>query len=415
MEKEKELKGLSALDIPKARMKSFKKYMDNYPLHEEADYSLIKNTIQSIPKERSGLKEDSTFQDTVDTSYNSLLQELITSTDCDVYYESANIKLTRTMVKNFLTRTLDSDRLQTDNIFLTTDLWQKAIFTPKKTIGGGFFNRTVDYEILRANFSELAVSKDENNNISLPVLTTIQFDNYSNPDGTLPPINYTRATRLKFERIFTQLARANDIESIYELADLSRDFSIHSYYIPNGISTKKLGHCCLLLRYDHSSFAHHNGAIPQLYRHIYQPVVREPHFHFNSGFGSIYKLTPQMLFQNLGVGYAIGVTALKEYLEKLYKENFKDNEERKLYMENDFGMPFLHFKLADIENGTDNLHEFLETIKQLAFDSHIASESASLDTAYKFISLVSSTKTKPLHRKKIAGCITEKNDDIKKW
>ena len=347
--------------------------------------------------------------------YNGILQELISSIKCKVYWDKPNIKFTRTMINNFLERTLETDRLQTDNIFLTTDLWKKAMLTSKKTVGGGYFNRTINPDIFRVNFSELAVSKDENNKVSLPVVTTIQFDNYTNPDNTLKPINYTTQNRLRFERLFSQLAKANDIDSLYQLADLSQDFSIHSYYIPTGISTKNIGNSCLLLRYDHCSLPHYNGAMPPAYRYVYPNVVNEPHFHFNSGFGSLYKLTPKLLWHSFGVGYAIGVTGLKEYLEKLHTENFKDEEERKIFMENDFGMPFLHYKLADIKYSTNHLQELVNQINRLAFDSNIASNAVALETAYKVICTVSNTKTKPLYNKKIAGTLKYNNDDIKKW
>ena len=48
--------GLKNLDIPKARMNSFKEYMNQNPLEEETDYSLIKNIIQSIPAQNIKLK-----------------------------------------------------------------------------------------------------------------------------------------------------------------------------------------------------------------------------------------------------------------------------------------------------------------------------------------------------------------------
>ena len=70
--------------------------------------------------------------------------------------------------------------------------------------------------------------------------------------------------------------------------------------------------------------------MPKLYSAVYPSAVEEPHFHFNSGFGGLYKLSKDQETYNYGVGYAIGVTGLKAYLEKLYSGNFENKAEERL-------------------------------------------------------------------------------------
>jgi hypothetical protein len=153
----------------------------------------------------------------------------------------------------------------------------------------------------------------------------------------------------------------------------------------------------LLIRYDHCSLKHKNGSMPKLYKEVYPTAVNEPHFHFNSGFGSLYKLDKSAQEFNYGVGYAIGISQLREYLDKLYNETFKDKKERDLYLNNDFGMPFLHIKKLDLQKDTHYLKTIVEALDMLVFTENVSSNSVALEHAYRFINLISVTKAKTLY------------------
>jgi len=404
-------------NLKKERMRRLKARMDKYPQSDQIDYGFVKDTIKSIPDESykhldsDGKKTVLSPQQVVDMEYDNMLQEFASSFDCKVFWEIPNIKFSRMMITYFFKKTLDTNRLQSNNIFLTTDLFKKAILTPKKVLNVGYFLRTVYPDIHRINYSEIAVHKDENKNISTPVITTIQFDNDSNPDGTLSAINHTKESRIRFERLFSQLASSSDIDAIYKTASYFQDFSIHSYYVPTGISSSSIDDCCLLFRYDHCSKRHYNGTMPKLYKHIFPEFVDEPHFHFNCGFGGVYKLSNQNEQHNFGVGYAIGVTRLKQYLEKLHSEKFVDEKQRKLFLENDFGMPFLHYKQLDMTNGTHYIEEFIEVLTQLVLSENISTDEASLESAYKLMCMISNTKVKNLNFKQRLKTERRPNND----
>lgn len=391
-------------NLKKERLRRLYKSIDNYPDDGQVNYGAIKDVIQTMPDENYKYEEDGkkvelSKQDVIDLEYNNMLQEFASSFDCKVYWENKEIKFSKTMVTNFFRRTLDTNRLQTSNVLITTDLYKQALLSPKKVAKAGYFKRTVYPEIHRINYSEIAFGKKIDNMIKYPVITTIQFDNDINPDETISEIDYTKDMRLKFERLFSSLSHSAGLDVIYNTANLMQDFSIHSYYLPTGINKDLVDNCCLLFRYDHCSKKHYNGAMPKLYKHVYPDFVEEPHFHFNCGFGSVYKLTSKEEQHNFGVGYAIGITRLKDYLEKLYKENFVSKEERKLFMENDFGMPFLHYKMLDKTSGTDYIAQFIDAIKMVMIAESLSTNDAAVQMAYKFVCSLSNTKFKGLDYK----------------
>lgn len=402
MNKEKNIRLIKSFieKLQKERMLKLKAHMDETEQSLGVEYKAIKDTILNIPEKDMEEGEKLTGQEFVDMSYDTMIQDLATSIDCKIYGESAYIKCGRKLYKEFLRGTLDTDRLQTNNVLLSVDLWKKAVLTDKKAIGVGYFQRTIDYLKHRVNYSEVSAKKD-NKKVSLPVLTTIQFDNDVNPDNTLNPIEYTKDARFKFESLFSMLSTATDVDAIYNMADLSRDFSIHTYYLPTGIDSASIDDCCLLIRYDHCSLKHSNGAMPRLYRNVYPDVVEEPHFHFNSGFGGVYKLTSKEETHNYGVGYAIGVSRLRDYLQILYTGAFKNKRQEKLFMENDFGMPFLHYKLADMQNGTNHLGEMLDSLTLLMFNEGVAENSTIVESAYKFVRMISNMNQKNLKYKHV--------------
>ena len=211
----------------------------------------------------------------------------------------------------------------------------------------------------------------------------------------------TSAANGNSSALFSRFSTATDVDAIYNMAGITRDFSIHTYYLPTGIDGTSIDNCSLLIRYDHCGLKHSNGAMPRLYRNVYPDFVEEPHFHFNSGFGGVYKLSSKEETHNYGVGYAIGISRLKDYLEILYSGAFKNKKQEKLFMENDFGMPFLHYKLADMQNGTNHLGEMLDSLTLLMFNEGVADNSVILESAYKFVRMISNMNQKNLKYKHV--------------
>lgn len=390
--------------IRSALLNKFKQSIDDYPNENETDYGFIKEMIASIPDEKikdaseDGSGRDLTEQEVIDMFYNSALQELVSTINCNVYYDEKKIRFTPTMFREFLRDKLDTDKFQKNNVLLTTDLWLKAMLSPKTTIGAGFFKRSVSYDKHRINYTELSTCNTGHKR-RLPVLTTVQFDFDSNPDATISPAELVKESRVEFEELFTNLANSSRENAIIETADYVQDFSIHKYLVPAGVDDQSIESCSLLVRYDHCSKKHKNGSMPKLYRNVYPQSVEEPHIHFNSGFGSLYKLDKNEQEFNYGVGYAIGITQLREYLSKLYNETFKDKKERELYMNNDFGMPFLHIKKLDIQKDSHYLKSIVEALDMLVFTENVSSSSVALEHAYHFINLISATKAKSLYYK----------------
>lgn len=308
------------------------------------DLTLVKNLISSIPNERYVESTDDPTkrppQEMVDTAYDSLLIDLSTTIDCQCFDRPCTTSSEH--VNDFLESSLDTDKLQTTNILLTSQLWRDVVLGKKQDLNAGIFHRGIDEENFRINFSEISATKMGNGTITNPVLTTIQFDFDNNPDGTLTALNKTEKSIKAFRKLIREQGTETSVDEISEIAGGTRDFSIHKYYIPNGFSQQTADECCLLLRYDHCSLKHRNGSMPALYREVYPEFVEEPHFHFNSGFGSVYKLSNDGATHKYGVGYAIGITGLKNYLIKLRTGNYSSPAEKRLYTENDFGMPFLH-------------------------------------------------------------------------
>ena len=294
---------------------------------------MIKSEISKIPDEYIG---DLSPQEVIDSSSDAFFQGAAFDLPCKYYNSLPKTKITDKQLKNFLSRTYVDRKLQEKNVFLSTDVWNKIVSSRKKSICRHFFQKIVDNNAFNISFSTID-SNSEAESFSTPVLTTIHFD-FSQMPWTRN-LEVSSDAYAKFKKLFKKCVSSTDVDAIYNIASLLNNFSIHKLFLPYGPS--QLDESCLLYRYDHSFDKHKNGSMPPLYELVYPKEVREPHFHFTRGFGSVYKLTSRMQQQDFGVGYAIGISDLKKYLDKLNNQDFKDEKEKKIFMENDFGMPFL--------------------------------------------------------------------------
>lgn len=367
------------------------------PIMSGVDYGYLKQVIAQI--EPNGIKdydddESLTPQDVVDMSYDATLQELMFSIDCKVYDESHITAINNGIISQFLQKTIDTAVLQSKNILLTSSFWMDVVKSPKTNQSLGYFQRVVDSDNLRINYSELSARNVGKNLIKDPVLTTIQFDFEQNADGTIDIERIATKEAELYDKLFSKASEDTDVGAIYNTAALAKDFSIHKYYLPDGVSN--IDNATLLIRYDHCSLKHKNGSMPKLYKEVYPEYVDEPHFHFNSGFGGLYKLDSKSQVHNYGVGYAIGVTGLTNYLTKLYNNVYKDENERKLYTENDFGMPFLSILNTE---GPDRIGELISHLEILQLAIELQSDSLEITTAYNFTNIISNTEEKNLDLK----------------
>lgn len=257
--------------------------------------------------------------------------------------------------KKFAKLKIKSDRLQQRNIMLTPEMWHILVESPKEPLTENVFKTSVDLttgqvvfsELLKVgNLEKLDSSISHRQDCDALVLRTIQFDFLNTPEdyesGKIK--KFTKKELKKSSRQFEKFLRAatkQNFEEIYAMADSCLNFSIHDYYLPYGFSKEGLERAVLLMRYDHCYEKHKNSIMPKYYDLFFSSSVEEPHFHFNEGFGQIYKLLTTSGQGNFGSGYAIGLSNLYAYLGILNNLNSLPSERRKFVETNDFGMPFL--------------------------------------------------------------------------
>lgn len=368
--------------------------MKNYP--SDIDFGFIKQFISTIPAQ--SFVEDSesisknSAQDLVNYNYDTLLTDLMLDINCKVFDADKKTKFERKDLESFIYSSLNTDRLQKNNILLSSGLWMQATTSPKINISNNSFQRSVDEYLKRLNFSEISASVDtKNQTISYPTLTTVQFDFKKLSQDEAKTVS--DVSKFYFDKLFSKCVDDKTPQAIYNAAALSQDFSIHKYYLPNGANSSQQDDACLLFRYDHCPFKHKNGSMPPLYKSVYPESVSEPHFHFTSGFGSVYKLTNKNEENTFGVGYAIGVSGLKDYLEKILYGNYSSQKEEELYSENDFGMPFLSMlkeeRVQELVQVYDELYSLQEAYENKDLELELA-------TAYNISNTISSTQKKDL-------------------
>ena len=142
--------------------------------------------------------------------------------------------------------------------------------------------------------------------------------------------------------------------------------------MPDGLSKESLDNALLLFRYDHDYRRHRNKILPPMYSDVYSEEVNEPHYHFNSSFGSLYGLSDKPKKNNVGAGYAISVTELINYLRKL-----RDAKPTDFISNNDYGMPFLHYKKSQKSSNTLNINDLIKQYEDV-LDALILAVSAKL-------------------------------------
>lgn len=355
------------------------------------DFGVVKNElISNLPQGYLKMKNNGEThivapQDIIDESYDSFIQSNYMFMPCKYFYELNGTSFSKKVLKRFFQKTKLDDKLQTQSIFLSNDLWNYVVTMPKKHLKDNYFQRSISEDMNQVNYSSLELSVGSKEYLS--ILNTIQFRFDETFDKKMAKV-ISKECYDHFREMFEKIATSDSVDSIDKLASFVENFSIHKYFLPNG--PEKLDDACLLIRYDSTYQKHKNGAMPPLYKKVYSQVVAEPHFHFTRGFGSVYKLTNSMNKEDFATGYAIGVNDLRNYLHKLNTRQFVDAEERKLYLENDFGMPFL--KIFRQAYGKNILKTLERMLIYMQLDSLTHANAAHASVAYNFMDICTGAK-----------------------
>lgn len=297
------------------------------------------------------VNEELVSQEDINEAYDALIQQFQVELNAK-YVEKLpkrNKSLIRREIRDFYLAQSkrNTDRLQSENLLLTSEL-QMDLLTCKKEIVMVGYDRPLRISNNKSqyNFSYLTKGSISQNDKRTVVyfVNTIQFV-LENSKKTLAS-SVAKKETINLDSIVTR-NRISAIEEVVMLADRVEDFSFHQFVLP----FETFDEAVLLFRYDHTNSKHYNCkpqnlTMPLLYKEVYPDFVEDPHFHFATTFGNIYKLNKHNEDYNYGVGYAIGVSDLLEYLEKL-EDVFLDKKEIRMSIqsvltENDFGMPFLH-------------------------------------------------------------------------
>lgn len=288
-------------------------------------------------------------QQEVNEAYDALIQTASEELGATYLYDFPTKfgSIDRNDILDFIRTNIRTDRLQKENILLSSKMRYALLACPKEMLYIGSYQRSIDPVHRRFNYSYLSRGRvtipDKNHagktrTVFVYFLNTMQFE--------LEKKNSSKANNMLKEqfRLFAKLMEYGDpanIDEVEFLAEKAENFSVHQYYLPYGLEHGSIKDGVLLYRYDHDSRKHinynlnNNGTMPQFYTMVYPDHVEAPHFHFPTTMGNLYKLSAKNALHNYGVGYALDVNQLQTYLNNLLYSNTK------YFQENDFEMPFL--------------------------------------------------------------------------
>ena len=349
---------------------------------------------------------DLTTQEDINDAYDAVIQQYqyeLNARYIDKILKK-NMSLFKRSRREFLSREngIDADRLQTGNYLLTSKL-QMDLLTCEKEVQNLWrlppFRISCDKTLYNFSYLTKGAIKQGEKKVTVYFINTIQFNLENKKKDLSTSIAGKEAINL--DKVITE----NNISSIADvvaLADRVEEFSFHQYFLPFDTFDDAI----LLFRYDHTNKKHINckpinTTMPILYNYVYPPFVEEPHFHFTTVFGNIYKLTKHNEDHNNGVGYAIGVSQLKEYLMNLYEASvgtvdaeFEDAN----FLENDFGMPFLHNIKNKGYSGISNHKRICRAMRKLSYLIKHGDKSAELALAIDIAHAFSNTENLNIHR-----------------
>lgn len=284
-------------------------------------------------------------------AFRATCQELLL--DGNYIYELPNLKInTKAIKEKFKKVDLTEDRIQKKNILLDPDIWHTLVESEKTRV---IKEQNISGDVLGTflYYGELFAVNSNNALI-------LRFSKFENPKSKINKNDPEIASRELF-KFFAPVSSLKDCLKVLDvLTDISeeyKDFSIHEYFLPYGVSEEGLENAVLLYRYDTSNKTHVNyygdinpplkkhdldteQFIPTVYKKVYPDKLTGPHFHFCEGISSIYKLSDNKKYSKVGDGYGIGIKHLRNYLKKIRFGEYENIQEEELYQKNDFGMPF---------------------------------------------------------------------------
>lgn len=257
-------------------------------------------------------------------------------------------QICKTTLLNFRTNPIYKSFLQKRNVILSPNLWRKLMLTEKINLHNDFVT-TFDEENKQINMSQLKVGKVNKNNTFFLRIIKIKL-----PDKK-SDIN-TKKISNKLDEFIKNL-ETTSIEQMNKFIDNCEMFSVHEYLLPDGyVDEKSLESAVLLFRTERvyhiteNDEGHNNWGIPAYFEKVFpktiseQDLIKELHFHFAEGFGSVYRLedvSDRLNKNNFSAGYAIPLSMLRKYINALLYTRIKP-ENREFFYKNDFGMHFLY-------------------------------------------------------------------------
>lgn len=357
-----------------------------------------------IKSENLIVNRDLSNQEDINEAYDALIQQF--EVELNAKYIEKLPRRNKSLIKKELRKFYgdksrrNSDRLQNKNLLMTSGL-QMDLLTCKKDVIMASYDLPlkISKDESQYNFSYLTKGSISQNSKRTVVyfVNTIQFVLENNKKSLANSVAKKEA--INIDRIITE-NNILSIEDVVKLADRVEDFSFHQFVLP----FDNFNESVLLFRYDHTNSKHYNCkpqniTMPLLYGEIYPEFVEEPHFHFATNFGNIYKLNKHNDEFNYGVGYAIGVSQLENYLNNLERDFLSKKEislsVKSVLTENDFGMPFLHNIKRGITgscSGLNNHKKICNAFKKLERQIKSGKKSAELSIVIDIAHAFTNTK-----------------------
>ncbi len=266
-------------------------------------------------------------------------------------------------VKLFLQKPIYTKFLQKKNILLSRRLWLSTMLAHNK-IDVKKSMLSIDEEESIVQLSQLSVIKVDSKWTLALRIAEIQVDERSAEE--------LKWLASRMSSNLTKLLSTGNTRNLYALEKLvskCSKFAIHDYLLPDGyLNDETLQSAVLLFRYErvfvrenetlNSSNNHNNYGLPNYFKKLFpetishSELVEESHMHFSEGVGSMCRLedrSERRNRNNLGAGYALPISKLKQYLLKIRKGLFESPEEEDFYMRNDFGMHFLYLRKGELD------------------------------------------------------------------
>ena len=291
-------------------------------------------------------------------AYKSLIQDF--SHQQKIKYIENPIKLSKKKVEQtverFVKEPIHKKFLQKKNIVLSPEMWRRLMLVKKKNVLHDY-KVSVDKEEKTLQLSQLKHTTIQSKPVFILRLAEIKY----NTNTLATTDNLLLKAMFNVDSIMVSFKQSS-IDDLEDMINKCSQFAVHEYYLPEGlVDEEALTQAVLLYRYERvyakewdnlvQQAGHGNYGLPYYYSLIYprrishERLISESHLHFAEGVGAMYRLddvSERKNKNNLNAGYALPISNLKRYLNKLINNKYINKEERQFYQQNDFGMHFLY-------------------------------------------------------------------------